>query len=328
MTLAMPRLPRPSSLWFLALLLFAACDRGGEAAAKPANAASSTAAEPEVVTRAEHIVAGNTAAAEYLRLLVEPARVAAIPEQVADNSVLPFDQQGWEDVKRFARYSADPILAAGADVVLTHAWQEAETTSVLRSRDVPVLVLASARGWSDIERTLVQLGKVLHAEEAAAKLVLSRGNTVERLAREAKRRPRLSGLVYSNDGTGGWIAAADTTADAALHMAGLTNAAEKQGLKGHVQIDFEKLLVLDPDILILTAPRGGQKESSTRHTLANTAVLANLRAVKEQRYVEVSDALLSSDSLTLVEAADTIALGVGDVLQRLESEKLERERKQ
>ncbi len=200
MTHSMPRVPRPYLMSpirvpLLALVLVAACDRSGGGASSSASAASSSASEPDVVTRAEHIVAGNTAAAEYLRFLVEPARVAAIPEQVADNSVLPFDQQGWEGVKRFARYSADPILAAGADVVLTHAWQEAETTSVLRSRDVPVVVLASARGWNDIERTLVHLGKILHAEEAAAKLMLSRGNTVERLAREAKRRPQLAGLV-------------------------------------------------------------------------------------------------------------------------------------
>lgn len=314
-----------------ALLCFTACDRPASSAGGSAPVASSgtNANEaPEVSTKGEHIVAGNTAAAEYLYFLVPPARVAAIPEQVGEYSTLPFGERGWEKVTRYARYSADPILAAGADVVLTHAWQEPETASVLRSRDVPVLVIDSARSWADIERTIQRLGKVLHAEKAAEKLVLQRGNTVERLAREAQKRGPMSALMYSNDGTGGWIAGIDTTADAALRMAGVTNAAEKQGLKGHVQIDFERLLALDPDVLVLSAPRGEQKESATRHTLETTAVLAGLRAVKEKRYVEVPDALLSSDSLTLVEAADTISIGISDVLLRLELERKQREQKQ
>lgn len=309
-----------------ALSFLAACDR--QAASSTSASAPADAGAPELVTKAERIVAANTAAAEYLRLLVAPARVAAIPEQVAEYSALPFDQEGWENVKRYPRYSADPILAAGADVVITHAWQEPETTSVLRSRDVPVLVIDSARSWADIERTIRRLGRNLHVEKAAEKLVLSRGNTVERLAREARTRGPVSALVYSNDGTGGWIAGVDTTADAALRMAGATNAAAKQDLKDHVQIDFERLLTLDPDFLILAAPRKGQAESATRHTLETTPVLASLRAVKEQRYVEVADALLSSDSLTLVEAADAIATGITDVLARLDFERRKREQKQ
>lgn len=298
----------------LPLLAFLACDR---APAPPGPAAPSTGSTPNearIETKGEHVVAANTAAAEYLYFILPTARVAAVPEQVAAYSSLSFDQAGWQDVQRLARYSADPVLAAHADLVVTHAWQEPETTSLLQKQGVPVLVLPSAGSWDDLARNLRTLGKVLHCEKAAEKEILRRGDIVDRLAREATKRPKLRALVYSNDGNGGWAAAKDTTADAVLRMTGLRNVAAEAGLTGHAQVDFDRLLVLDPDLLVLVAPSKGQEKSTTLATLEATPAVQGLRALKEKKIVLVPDALLTSDSITMVDAADLLAIRVDDLL--------------
>ena len=43
------------------------------------------------------------------------------------------------------------------DLVLTHAWQAAETSAVLRAQGIPVLALVSVQSYEDIRRTLVLL---------------------------------------------------------------------------------------------------------------------------------------------------------------------------
>lgn len=302
------------STWIAcALVSFAGagCDTGSTPVTPPKEVA---AAQPAIVTEGKRVVAGNTAAAEYLRVLVPPARVALVPEQVASYSAFRFDQEGWDSVGRLARYSADPILAAGADLVVVHPWQEAETAVLLRDAGVPVLQLSTANGWDDIASNLRMLGTVLKCEKAVEKELLRRGDVVQRLAHEAGKRPKLRALVYSNDGTGGVAAGKRTTADAVLRMTGIVNAAAEAGLEGHAPIDFDRLLTIDPDLFVLAAPKSPAETVAARAVLESTALLAGMRAVKEQRFVLLPDALLSSDSPTMVDAADLLATRVDDLL--------------
>ncbi|MBK7875268.1 MAG: ABC transporter substrate-binding protein [Planctomycetes bacterium] len=299
----------------LTLLALQACDPKPAAGPTPTTTpGASVEDDVHFTTEGKRIVAANTAAAEYLYFLVPADRVAAVPEQVGAYSSVSFADSGWENVERLPRYSADPVLAARADLVVTHPWQEPETTSLLRKQDVPVLVLVSANGWDDIARNMRTLGRVLHREKRAETEILRRGNTVERLARDAAKRPKLRALVYSNDGNGGWAASKGTTADAVLRMAGLGNAATEAGLTGHAQVDFDRLLVLDPDVLVLTEAAKGQATSTTLATLQGAPAAQSLRALKENKLVFVPDALLSSDSPTMVDAADLLALRVDDLL--------------
>lgn len=291
-----------------------ACDHGAKDGSRAQETTPPTPAQETIVTEGQRIVAGTTAAAEYLRFLVKPERVAAIPEQVTAFSTLPFGESGWEKVERMPRYSADPILTAHADLVLTHVWQEPETTSILRDRGVPVLVIDSASSWDDIAKTIERLGKILHVEKDAQRELLRRGNIVDRLQREAAKRKPVRVLVYSNDGSAGWAAGKHTTVDAVLAMAGFVNAATEAGIEGHARIDFDRLLVIDPDAIVVPQPHGSHEPAATQKTLETTAVLAEMRAVKEKHVVAIDDALLSSDSPTMVDAADMITLRIDDVL--------------
>lgn len=298
-------------------LALGACDGKTQAgSAAPGGASHGPAApahdDPVPAAPPQHIVAANAAAADYLRILVPASRVALLPEQVGEYSFLDFQSEGWERVARFANYTAEPVLAARADFVLTHAWQQPDTTNVLRAQNIPLLEIPSASSWDDIAATLTRLGRVLHCEKAAQKEILRRGNVVDRLAREAKKRVPLSALVYSNDGNSGTTAGAHTTDDAMLRMIGVRNAAG--GLEGHAQIDFERLVVLDPDFVILSTPPQGQDRTPTLDVLEKTPALAKMRAVVQKHIVFLDDKLLSSDSPTLVDAADTLSLAIDDVL--------------
>ncbi len=261
-------------------------------------------------------MAGNTAAAEFLAFLLgdEGAqRVAALPEQVDAYSSFDFRRAPWSVPERFARYAPEALIALHPDLVVTHEWQSRDTTQILRAQGIPTIVLASARSYEDVRGTLENLGRTLGVETRAKEAIAALDLRVEKLRRNPTGKG-LRALEYSNTGTGGMTAGADTTAETMIALAGMRNAAAEAGLKGHVPLDLETLVSIDPDVIVVGAPARDEVGSPTKSVLEKTSALAGLAAVKNGRIAVLPSALLSSDSPCLVEAAERLASEVDALL--------------
>jgi iron complex transport system substrate-binding protein len=304
---------RPA-LWLLLALTVGACrDEANGGAARTGAPALDLA--PPLAAPPSRVVPATTAAAELVAALLEPARIAALPEQVDRYATRPFDGEGLRELPRFARYVAEPILAARPDLVVTHAWQSQDTTAVLRGEGVSVLVLREGADWESVRASLLALGDVLGATPRARELVGALELRVAALRARAAARPRLLALVYTNDGTGGWAAGSGTTADGVLRLAGLVNAAAEAGLRGHQVVPFERVLELDPDLFVLSTGGGGDG-GATERMLTAPGPLAQLAAVRARRFARIDGALLSADSPALVDAAEALEREVVRELER------------
>ncbi|MBL8861696.1 MAG: ABC transporter substrate-binding protein [Planctomycetes bacterium] len=262
--------------------------------------------EPRLTSAPVRIVPATSAAAEYLQALVDPARVAAIPEQVDDFSVRDFRSEPWGAKPRFAKYAAEPLLVLDPDLVITFQWQNQDTSTVLRRAGVPVLVLRAGADYESVRATLALLGELLGAAETAAEITAALDARAAALRQRAALRPRLRALVYSNDGTGGWAAGAGTTAGALLDLTGLVNAGAEDGIVEHQQIDLERVLRIAPDLFVCGAPARGEGGSATRAVLLSAAPLLRLDAVRQERIAVVPSVLLSADSPVLLDAAEAL----------------------
>ncbi len=300
----------------VAVLSTPGCD--AEHATPPAITESSAAADRvrvrlpdgsdfELAARPVRILPTTTAAAEFLVPLVGAARLAALPEQVDDYSSVDFKRDGLGELPRFARYVAEPLIVFHPDLVVTHAWQSMDTTHVLRSQKIPVLVLASATSYADIQDTLRLLGRVCGVESQAGTVIAGLDQRIARLADGASTRAGLRVLAYSNDGSGGWTAGSNTTANTLCALVGVQNAAAEAGIDGHRSLDFEQLITIDPDVIVVATPVRGEGGSATKNVLSSTPALARLSAVKLGRIAVLSGALMSSDSPSLVDAAEALA---------------------
>jgi iron complex transport system substrate-binding protein len=285
-----------------AILLGFACSRAADAS------------KPTAPSGARRIVCGNAAAAEFVCRLVAPERVVGIPEQADDYVSIDLKSGGFERATRFPRYVTEIVLALAPDLVVTHEWQSADTTSILRSQGIPVIVLKSATSYADIRATLADLGTRFGTEARAAEIVRGLDARVETLRSTGGKRAGLRALVYSNDGTGGSTAGANTTPDTMIHLAGMRNAAAEAGLAGHVPLDFERLLAIDPDVLIVSKLSRGDGGSPTRAVIESSPALATLRAKKLGRIVEISAALMAADSPPIVDGAEQVAAEVDRLL--------------
>jgi iron complex transport system substrate-binding protein len=298
----------------LLIALAVSCSRPAESsarAAQPDGTALELAAPPV------RVVPANTAAAEIVAPLLGPERIAALPEQVDAYASFDFRSHGFEKIPRFARYAAEPLIAMHPDLVVTHVWQAAETTAVLREQGTPVLVLKSATSYDDVRATLLMCASVFRLEKQGQALVAALDARIAALREHGERRAALRAIVYSNDGSGGWAAGADTTGDAIVRLAGLRDAAAEAGIKGHSSCDFEKLIRIDPDVIVVASKARDETGSATKSVLESTPALAKLAALEEHRIVVLPAALLWCDSQGIVDGAEQLARSVDAMFAKL-----------
>ncbi len=125
------------------------------------------------------------------------------------------------------------------------------------------------------------------------------------LASAAEGKPRLRVLPYTNFGSGGWSAGAGTTLDILIRLAGYENAGAEVGLKGHFRADNERLLTIDPDLILV--PEGNAEYSPSAAYLRAEEVLQDLAALRKDGVVQIPAVLYQSNSHTLMEAAEVFA---------------------
>ncbi len=273
-------------------------------------------ANAEVAELPQRIVPSTARALEFTAALVGPERVAGLPKQGFEYATLGADEARFAQLPRFYAYRAEDILALKPDLVLGDPWQPGDTDQRLLEAGVRVVRLPATVTWRDAAQVLEQLGDLLGETDKATELIADLERRVSALEQTAGRRKGLRALPYSNFGSEGFSAGAGTTVDEVLHLAGLTNACPQ---REHVKMDFEQLLVIDPDLIVVGAPlraehgHAGDKGGASREVLLAEPRLASLRAVREKRIVEIPPGLYACASHLVVEAAEVLAQRVDEL---------------
>jgi iron complex transport system substrate-binding protein len=253
------------------------------------------------------LVPTTVAAAEYAREIAASEDFAALPEQVGQWSSRDFQSPPWGGLPRFSRFAAEPLFEHRPSVVVCNAWQASETVAVLREAGVRVVVLPAALRHEDIEANLDLLGRELGRVEAAQ---AAKQRLRERvLALRARGASGWRAIAYTNDGVGGTASGEGTTIRTIMELAGLVDAS---GVRGHALVDFESLLARDPDVFVVGAPSTDER-GATEALLLSTPALSGMRAVRERRIAVLPVELYSTDSPTIIDAAELLATRIEEL---------------
>jgi iron complex transport system substrate-binding protein len=239
--------------------------------------------------------------------LTDPARIAAVPDVVFEGWATGLGTREQWSGRVLHAYRGEDVLGFRPDLVIAQTYQSDSTTRVLRAHGVPVLCLAETRTLSDLTRDIRMIGTALDESVRADAMVADLSRRVRELGTDAALAG-LRVLSYSDYGTGAWVAGGSCSADLMIRLAGMINAGAESGRHRHYQINRERLVDLDPDIILVGCDENGRARAE--ELLRSDDVCNKLRAVRSDRVVAIPAALWNSNSHRIVDAAERLAAEV------------------
>ena len=238
--------------------------------------------------------------------------LALFPQSAAvDNIVLSsfVDNPAYSSVTEIAakiprrwHNSAEALLALKPQIVILASYNHPSFKIRLDQAAVPYIELKNFNQLSDIKDHIRVIGTAVGKKDEAKKLVETFELSISELEKENKKLPRKPTLLaYSSMGTPG---GRGTLIDDIIVHAGGENLAQKVGLIGWAKLNAEILAGMNPDFIILSD--GGLTRPEAIKQISNDPTWKHLAAVKNQKFVFVNQAKLTSVSQHVLDAIKAI----------------------
>lgn len=243
----------------------------------------------------QRIASGSMVADRVLLDLCEPTRVVALSAAGAANPRWAPRYAG--KVLFGSRAPLEQILALKPDLLVVHQLVDASYVARLRENGVQVFALGHMHGLDSLLPMIRALGVLIGAPERANQYAHTLERRMHALHERASRGK--TALYLGSYGDKLYGGAGDTSYHDVLAAAGLIDVAARAGLTGWPELSPERVLALDPDLLLTRDGMG--------RVLCNRTGLSQLRACATQgAVIELPAALLDDPGPSMLEAAEAL----------------------
>jgi iron complex transport system substrate-binding protein len=207
--------------------------------------------------------------------------------------------------------NAETVISLRPDLVLVARWTDPGLVRQLRNAHVPVYLIANGLTVSEIEEKIARLALVVDAQPKGRALVADMEQRLAAVARTVATIPPARRLRVMDYATWGSAQGKGSSWDEIVTRAGLIDAVADSAADpwGQVPVSREKILQIDPDILVLPGwvygdPRGAAKFSAR---ITGDPAFRGLSAVRGKRVYRMPENLKSSTSQYIVAAVEWLA---------------------
>jgi iron complex transport system substrate-binding protein len=247
---------------------------------------------------------------EVLLELVEPARIVAVTTFAVDPAISNVTAKA-DGIPAKLAMNVEVLVSLKPDLLFVANWTEADKVKQLRDAGIPVYLTGTGVTVADIQAKIARVGQLVGEAAKARKLLDAMDARLAAVQTRLAKLPadkRLSVVDYTVWGS---AQGKGSSWDEIVRRAGLVNgvgdiAADEWG---QVPLSKERLLEIDPDVLILPGwtyddPKGA--EAFFSKTVADP-VLKALKAVREGRAYRMPENLKTATSQYLVDAVEWLA---------------------
>ncbi len=240
---------------------------------------------------------------EMLFALVDPARIIAVTHYAVDPGISNVAHRAKTIPNLIRQASVEQVTALNPDLILVASYTSADVVKQLSEIGFPVVRLETFTSINGIKENIRRLGRSVGASKKAEELIAGmthRFHEIEKRISSMEKRPGV--LAYS---PGGWTAGSETTFHEMVIRAGGRNLAAESGVKGHKKLSLETIMMLDPEMIILSAwsPEGSDYLNQFRSDPA----LSHLSAVRMNRVYVLPEKYLTTVSQYIVDATEALA---------------------
>jgi len=256
------------------------------------------------------IVSLTLATDEMLMDLVDFSRIQGVTSLAVDPAISNVADRV-ASVPHKLEMNVETILSIQPDLVLVADWSDAGPVQQLRDAGVPVYLMKSGVTIASIEGKIERLA-LLAGEPARGRDMIRRmEERLQAVARRVSAIPRDRRLSVIDYATWGSAQGRGSSWDEMLQRAGLIDGVGALAADewGQVPLSREKLLALDPDVLVLPGwvyndPSGA---AAFYARVTRDPSLRGLRAVKSGRVYQMPERLKSTTSQYIAEAVEWLA---------------------
>lgn len=247
---------------------------------------------------------------EVLLDLVGPARLAAVTTFATDADISNVAARAANVPAKIA-LSVEPVLALNPDLVIVADWSDAAVVKQLRDAGVTVYLSAAGKTIPEIRSKILAVaalvGETAKGNEMVATLDARLAEVSRRVAGLAQdKRARV--LDYT---TWGVAMGSGSSWDEVVKAAGLVNAVAtiQADQYGQVPLSKEKLVEIDPDLLILPGWVYGDPQGAANFAAQVRAdpALKGMKAVRGGALHQMPERLKSTVSQYVAEAVEFLA---------------------
>jgi iron complex transport system substrate-binding protein len=247
---------------------------------------------------------------EILLSLVDASRILALTTLAGDPGISNVAASAAR-VPRAMTLNVEPIIALHPDLVFAANWSDASLIGQLRSAGVPVYLVASCTSVKAVEETIVRCALLTGETQKGARIVAHMRSEIADVQKRVGAVAAEKKLRVIDFTTFGASMGKGSSWDDIVRLAGLKNAADGIASDewGQVPISTEKLLQIDPDIIVLPGwvygnPKGADAFKS--RVMSDTA-LRGLTAVKTGKVFMMPERLRSCTSQYIADAVGWLA---------------------
>ena len=143
---------------------------------------------------------------------------------------------------------AEEIVPLQPDLIISSSFTKGNTAQILQTLGFHLEKFHSPTRFSEAEDIIVQMGKAVGEPERAQALVAALHTDLRQAKQSLGNAPRQVAISY---GPNGFTAGTNTLKQSILDLAGYDNLAHLLGIEYYGNISVEKLLVADPDVIII-----------------------------------------------------------------------------
>jgi iron complex transport system substrate-binding protein len=216
-----------------------------------------------------------------------------------------------DDIPNRLTSNVEVILSLQPELLFVANWSAADRVAQLRDAGVPVYLIATGLSVPEIQEKIRTIGVLVDAQAEAEAMIAEMDRRLAEVRRRVSPIPEQDRLSVMDYAVWGSAQGPGSSWDEIIRLAGLVNAVEGFSADewGQVPLSKEKILELDPDLLILPGwvyGDPGGADAFYEQTVEDPA-LRGLSAVREGRVYRMPEGLKAATSQYIVDAVEYLA---------------------
>lgn len=216
--------------------------------------------------------------------------------------------------KKFPKVESniEKLIELEPDLVIAADWMKKDFLTQIEEFASELYIYKTPDTFEEQKKLIRDLGLILKTEKKADEIVDNMEKRLKTVQEKIKssnniKKPKI--LLYTSYET---TAGKGTTFENMIELIGGINLASEVGIEGSQKISKEKLIEMDPDIIVVPIWQKDESEKFTKFFIEDSS-FKNLKAIKNKKVIVVPYAVTTPTSQYIIDGIEILAQKIYDL---------------